>query len=334
MKVSASIYSTDHELTDIVKNLDEHQIDLFHVDCNDDITIFEDIPKIRQISSKPIDLHLITNEPGKYFDLIQKHCIEYVTFQFENLHKKLIIPENLGCELGLSITCSTDISVFNDYADRFSFILFMATTPGQSSGIFNKDIFKKIRQFQKAHPDKKIHVDGGINAEVSFILRNMGVYSVVSGSYLFNSTYLGLALLNLKSNEIESHFRVKDFMISKDEIRLMHPDQRTFKDVLYSIDENNLGFTMLVDKDGALEGIITNADVRKGLMKNIDDLNNVSIDEIINRSPVTVKEDFTVLEMLRHIKAQNFTISYIPVINNQNIVTGTVTFFNLIKGEL
>ena len=92
----------------------------------------------------------------------------------------------------------------------------MATIPGESGGKFDKSNFTKIREFSQLYPDKKIHVDGGVNAEVSFILRNMGVYLSVSGSYLFNSVSIGSALLNLKLNEVESHFLVKDFMQKTD----------------------------------------------------------------------------------------------------------------------
>ena len=51
MKISASIYSnTTQSLTDTIRDLDDHQIDLFHVDCNDDIGVFDDIIKIRKKS--------------------------------------------------------------------------------------------------------------------------------------------------------------------------------------------------------------------------------------------------------------------------------------------
>lgn len=335
MKISASIYSNKtQKLPEIIKDLDEHQIDFFHVDCSDDPRVFDDLKVIREYSSKPIDLHIITDSPEKYFDLIAAHEVEYVTFQYENLKKPLDIPAHIKARLGLAITSDTDISVFEPFAERFSFILFMATTPGKSSGVFNKGNFKKIRKFRSTYPGKKIHVDGGVNGEVSFILRNMGVYSAVSGSYLFDADKLGSALLNLKSNEIDSHFQVRDFMRPLDEAPVLLPGNRSFEEVLKSIDNNKLGFTILVDGEGAIEGIISNADVRKGLIRNIDDLNKIDQRSIINITPVVINEDATVIELLRHIKSYNFPITYLPVVDNNNIVTGVLTFINLIKGEL
>jgi len=335
MKISASIYSNKTQtLPEIIKDLDDHQIDFFHVDCNDDIKVFDDLEIIRKYSKKPIDLHIITDDADKYYDLIEAHDIEYVTFQYENLKRPLDVPDRIKSRLGLAITSDTDISVFEPFADRFSFILFMATTPGKSSGVFNKMNFKKIRKFRSTYPDKKIHVDGGVNGEVSFILRNMGVFSAVSGSYLFNADKLGSALLNLKSNEMDSHFQVKDFMRPIDEAPVLPPNQRSFEEVLKSIDKNKLGFTILVDTAGLIQGIISNADVRKGLIKSIANLNQLEVESIINYNPVVIDEHATVVELLRHIKSFNFPITYLPVVDGERKVTGVLTFINLIKGEL
>ena len=67
----------------------------------------------------------------------------------------------------------------------------MTTTPGESGGKFNKINFKKIRDFKNTYPSKKVHIDGGVNDEIAFILRIHGVKSVVSGSYLVNASEIG-----------------------------------------------------------------------------------------------------------------------------------------------
>ena len=78
MKISASIYAYNNRmsLSEIVKTLDMLYIDSFHVDCNDDISVFDDINLIRSISNTPIDLHIITDNPAKYYDLIEKYKIK------------------------------------------------------------------------------------------------------------------------------------------------------------------------------------------------------------------------------------------------------------------
>ncbi|MGL4598780.1 MAG: CBS domain-containing protein [Bacteroidia bacterium] len=337
MKISASIYSSpDRSLADIVADLDAHGIEYFHVDCNDDPRVFADIDFIRQHSKTPIDLHIITADPEKYFSLLAQHPPDYVTFQYEDVADKSVlkrIPKNVARRLGFAITAVSDPAVFEEYADVFDFVLLMATIPGKSGGAFNKDIFRKIRQVKKRWPEKRVHVDGGVNGEVSFILRNMGVYASVSGSYLFKAASIGLALLNLKSNEHESHFQVRDFMLEVNEIPTLLPRARSFENILHSIEAAGLGFTILVDETNLLQGIISNADVRKGLLKNINALEKISAADLTNENPVTVNEHASVQDLLRLIKSKQFPISYLPVVNDRNEVVGALTFFNLIKGE-
>lgn len=334
MKISASIYARpDTPLPTLIRALEAHDIDMFHVDCNDDVSVFDDIEKIRKITDKPIDLHIISNEPQRYFSLLEKTAVEYVTFQYENLTKPLEVPDTITSKLGLAITSDTAISVFENYKNRFDFILIMATTPGQSGGSFNKSNFKKIRAFAKHFPEKKIHVDGGVNAEISFILRNMGVSSVVSGSYLFKSDYLGAAMLHLKGENFDSQYQVRDFMLTNGEAPILQEKELDFLGILNAIENYKAGFVMIQNDDNQLVGIITNADIRRTLIQNIHKLNDIPIDQIVNKKPFTIQENYTVNEMLQHIKAQRFPINYAPVVDAENRVKGAVTFFNLIKGE-
>ena len=337
MKISVSLYSneyTSRSLEDVVRELDDYSVDLFHLDCMDDLAVFEDIKRIRSVSSKPIDLHIISAEPSKFTESIADHAVEYVTFQHENLPEGVGLPSNAGTRFGIAITSQTQNSAFDVYAAQADFIVFMATAPGKSGGRFDKAIFKKIRAFRKKHPDKKVHVDGGVNAEVSFILRNMGVVTSVSGSYVFKASCLGAALMDLRNKDTESHYKIQDFMIEKDEAPILPPGLRTFRDVLVSIDEHRLGFTILVDDAGRLEGLIANADVRKGLIRSIENIGALNVGDIVNRSPVFIDEEATVSELLRLVKSATVPVTYLPVTNSRREVTGALTFFNLIDGEL
>jgi pentose-5-phosphate-3-epimerase len=72
VKISASIYSQrEKPLEEIVGQLSGHGVDMLHIDCKDAPEIFDDIRIIRTLTSTPIDLHIIAQEPLKYIDLIQ-----------------------------------------------------------------------------------------------------------------------------------------------------------------------------------------------------------------------------------------------------------------------
>lgn len=336
MKISASIYSDkDNDLLTTINNLNQNHVDLIHVDCKDNLNVFADIEVIQKNSHIPIDLHIITESPERFYPALESFDIDYVTFQYEDLkNKTLHIPAEFGGKLGLAITSNTPIDVFENYQDDFDFILFMATIPGESGGKFDKRNFRRIRDFKKKFPNKRIHVDGGVNGEVSFILRNMGVYASVSGSYLFNASTIGSALLNLKLNEIESHFMVKDFMLDLDESPYISDTNLNLQSILESMKIGKLGFTAVVDDKRQLKGIIGNADLRNGLLHHLNDLNHIEVNELINTKPSVINADYTVYQLLRFIKKQQKPILYLPVVNDDNQLVGTVNFLNLIKGEL
>lgn len=333
MKISGSIYSDKNRaLKETVADLEAHQVDMLHVDCNDDVSVFEDIAKIREWCKLPIDLHIITETPEKYFDLLRNHPVEYVTFQFEELPGKLEIPQDISGEKGLAIITPTDIEAFDEYSD-FDFILMMATIPGQSGGKFDPENFRKIRSFKKKYPNKSVHVDGGVNGEVSFILRNMGVHSSVSGSFLFKGASVGQALMDLTKREIESRFKIKDFMIPREECPVIDKEGLSLERILTSIENGSLGFT-IIEENNSMCGIVSNADVRKALLKNLSNIENMDPASMINTNPVTIGAEATVDEMLNEVRNQSFPVTYLPVIDDKKNAAGIITFVNLIKGEI
>ncbi len=334
MKISASIYSDKkRSLKEVIEDLVNHQVDLLHVDCNDDLSVFDDIKIIRSLCNIPIDLHIITEQPSKYYSLLEENPVEYITFQYENLKEELNIPSTVTGKKGIAVITPTSVEIFENYKD-FDFILIMATIPGRSGGKFDTINFSKIRQFRNKYPGKSIHVDGGVNAEVSFILRNMGVTSSVSGSYLFNAASIGNALMNLTKRNIESEYTVSDFMIPISEAPVVKVDELTLESALKTIEYGRLGFCLVVGTKGELKGLISNADVRKVMLKNLEDLNAIQANDLINTSPVTLLDTSNVVEMLQLIKKNKFPITYLPIIRKDGNAQGIVTFVNLIKGEL
>lgn len=333
MKISASLYSNKTTPREqLVEQLDRCHIDYFHIDCNDDPSVFEDIKKIREYSKTPIDLHIISNESEKYFDLLKETPVERVCFQYENMGKRLTFPKIPGTSYGLAIVSDTSVEVFDEYKDQCDFVLIMTTTPGQSGGKFRKDNFHKIRKFRNRFPGKEIEVDGGVNDETGFILRMLGVQSVVSGSYLVNHESIAEALLHLRSSIIHSDFTVKDFMIEKSEAPVVS-NKASVKEIIEAIENYKLGFVIVEDEHGKLSGISSNADMRKGMLKKLNDLSKLNSADIVNTNPVSIHEDTSVADMLRFSQSKKFLVSYLPVVDSKNNLTGAVSFINLIRSE-
>jgi ribulose-phosphate 3-epimerase len=104
MKISASIYSdAARPLQAVIADLVAHQVDLLHIDCNDDLRVFDDIKQIREWCTIPLDLHIITADPSKYFPYLLENPVEYLTFQVEDLKGELQIPKEIQGKKGLAL---------------------------------------------------------------------------------------------------------------------------------------------------------------------------------------------------------------------------------------
>lgn len=333
MKISASIYSSKEKTPEqLVRDLDAHKIDMLHVDCVDNEKVFNDIAAIRQISSTPIDLHIISAEPEKYLQQIEDLKIEYVSFQYENLKQIPVLPASSTTKYGLSIISSTSIDVFEQVKNSFDFVMIMTTVPGQSGGAFNRDSFQKIVDFKNRYPKTRVHVDGGVNDEIAYILRLLGVHVFVTGSYLMNHESLSAGILSFHKTPTEHRsFQVAEFATPVKYLPVLKHDGLDFKTILKTIEQFGLGFVLITDDAGKLTGVVSNADVRKGLLKNLNDLDATSADTVINNKPISIADSSTVSDIVHLVNELNFIVLFLPIVDQENILKGAVLLNNLTR---
>lgn len=162
----------------------------------------------------------------------------------------------------------------------------------------------------------------------------MGVSCSVSGSYLFNAPSVGHALFSLQGKDIASHYQVGDFMTPLEECPVVFKDEQNLSLVLNTIEKGNLGFCLVIDNSGKLAGLISSADIRKALLKSLDNLQKLNTSMMLNSNPLTIKDSDSVVAMLRLIKSSSFPVMYLPVLNSLGHAVGIVNFANLIKAEI
>jgi len=335
VKISASLYSSNHQdLPSLVHELEALNLDFFHIDCfdEDEHKVEKDIAAIQNISKIPIDLHVISHRSNCFFDLAEKWQVNQLTLQFENLKEDFEIPSNLSFKFGLALVNDTDLEVLNKYKNQLDYILLMTTTPGKSGGKFQKDSFDRIRKCKEMYPNLPIYVDGGINAEISFILRLLGVSLAVSGSFLVNNNNIAVALSDMRFHQKGSHYLLKDFMQNKAGLPILDAKNCSFRDIVTTMENFNYGF-VLFEENGQLKGISSNADLRRGIIKNLDNLQHIKAEDVINFKPITIKSDASTYEMISLIKKYDFPILFLPVIDEKENLKGVITFNELIKGE-
>ena len=82
--------------------------------------------------------------------------------------------------------------------------------------------------------------------------------------------------------------------------------------------EENINHVVITNKSNQLEGIVTSFDVTKAIAHEKKELK-----EIVTRKVITTKDNEPINVAARKMKIHE--ISALPVINEQNVVTGIIT---------
>ena len=218
MRISASISSLQkRQIPDTVSMLDQAGVNFYHLDSVENREIFDFAKSLGELTQTPMDLHLITSDPVKYWDEIRESGIEAIVIQLEALHSTLIIPEDMRGKVGLAILATSSPELFKPYEKVASSLLIMTTTPGYSGGKFQKEQFANIMRFRFMYPKVPLIVDGGVTAEISSVLTFMGIPQVVSGSYLFSAETVFETVSKLRDKPI-IHWKVSEISLSEPEL--------------------------------------------------------------------------------------------------------------------
>lgn len=198
MKVSASFLSCK-KIIPAIKKLSLTDVDYIHVDFIDGKFVagkkipFRKLKKIRKVSSKRLDAHLMTNKLRKYIRKFAMLNCEYITFHIEvgkDIEKYIQMIHSYGIKCGLAINPDTSIEELKPYLSMVDMVLVMSVVPGYGGQSFITDVIDKVKKLRNylASNDLNvvINVDGGINDKTVKDIRRY-VDMVVSGSYITNS---------------------------------------------------------------------------------------------------------------------------------------------------
>lgn len=337
MKISASIYSSKGKsLLDLVSRLDRIGVDAFHVDSIDELGVFADVELIREYSTTPIDVHVISAHPERYFDRLLDHKVEFVSFQYEQLarHPRFPLELTQKTQVGLSLGMNTPIDVFDDYAEDCSFVMLMTTVPGKSGGVFDDRCLNKLDAIRTRYPGIPIHIDGGVNQSNASKLRTHGAAWAVSGSYLMNADRPPEALLRLKSRLESGDATVTHCMRRLNELAVLSEEESLDPArVLAAIESKHLGFCVVLSPTGHLRGVVSDGDIRRAVLSGLQRGEMLSARELVNERPLTVDAKTTLNELFQVVETHPRTLGFVPVNDNDGRLLGCVSFNDLMRGS-
>lgn len=201
IRIAPSILSANFiKLGEEIKAAEEAGVDMLHIDIMDghfvpNITIGPFIVEsIRQVTSLPLDVHLMIEEPDTYLRDFIKAGADYVTVHLEasvHLHRTVQLIKETGVKAGVSLNPATPVWSLEDILPDIHLVLLMSVNPGFGGQKFIPQTLDKIRILKKFIEEKGlttlIEVDGGINIDNAKDVASAGADILVMGSAFFHS---------------------------------------------------------------------------------------------------------------------------------------------------
>jgi ribulose-phosphate 3-epimerase len=155
---------------------------------------FPVIERVKKISEKPLDVHLMIVDPDRYLERWKETGASILTVQYEaciHLHRTVSEIRNLGMKAGVAINPHTPVSLLKNILPYIDMVLIMTVNPGFGGQSFIHESYNKIAELRimidTGGYKVLIEVDGGIDTNNARKLVEAGVNVLVAGNSVFSS---------------------------------------------------------------------------------------------------------------------------------------------------
>lgn len=187
--ISVSFIKSKLNKIDTIKEIDKSNADYIHVDLMDGLYVENNNTNnyLEGLDNtlKPLDVHLMVNNPINYIDDFAKLNTSIITFHLDSCDNPIEVINKIkkyNIKVGIAINPSDDINIIDKCLDLIDYVLIMSVVPGKGGQEFIKDTVNKIKLFQ--NKNVLLGIDGGINSETIKYLKDYNIDIYVSGSYI------------------------------------------------------------------------------------------------------------------------------------------------------
>src|SRR5690606_30264013 len=210
--IAPSLLAADFlKLNEAIALIDSSEADWLHMDVMDGrfvpnisfgMMIEEQVGKALQ---KPMDVHLMIDEPEKYVPEFARSGAEIITVHYEacpHLHRNIQQIRDLGVRAGVAINPHIPVSLLEPIIEDLDLVLIMSVNPGFGGQKFIFETLYKIRQLRQMIMDRNsralIEVDGGVGLQNAYKIMEAGADVLVAGSSVFGADDPVAAISKLK----------------------------------------------------------------------------------------------------------------------------------------
>lgn|SRR5574344_868154 len=200
-KISPSLLSANFgNLQCDIEMLNRSECDWLHVDVMDgmfvpNISFGQPIVKyIKKYATKPLDVHLMIMDPGRYISDFKEAGADIITVHYEactHLDRTIHAIKDAGMQAGVVLNPATPVALLEDIVQVCDLVLLMSVNPGFGGQKFIENTYAKVQQLRalcdRKNPHCLIEVDGGVNLQNAPLLFAAGADVLVAGNAIFKS---------------------------------------------------------------------------------------------------------------------------------------------------
>lgn len=199
--IAPSILSADFaNIQRDVEMINHSEADWFHIDVMDGMFVpnisfgFPVIKAIKKHAKKPMDVHLMINDPDRYLNAFKEAGADNLTVHLEacpHLHRTVQAIKSLGMKAGVAINPHTPVNLLMDIIGDIDLVCVMSVNPGFGGQKFIENTYRKIAALREiistTKSDALIEIDGGVDLKNYKELLRSGANVLVAGNTVFSS---------------------------------------------------------------------------------------------------------------------------------------------------